>query len=181
MYVRMRCQFYEPHSCPASPTSAANVELRFSRILLSFSIDNFHSVNTVLVGDDTTLHLQLTRGLFSKKVRTYRCNVWWWTKRTTPIGSISGSANQNYCIGPNLKARTYRHSVSCQASRTSQFGSVSSLPNQNCCIGPNPVFESNDYFWKHWLWKPSFHVLLTLMGESWGESWAVWWGKSGLL
>jgi len=50
-----------PASCPASPTSAANVELRFARILLSFSIDNFHSVNTVLVGDDTTLHLQLTR------------------------------------------------------------------------------------------------------------------------
>jgi len=55
-------------SCPASPTSVANVELIFARIFLSFSIDSFQSVNTVLVGDDTTLHLQLTRGYFRKRL-----------------------------------------------------------------------------------------------------------------
>ena len=44
--------------------------------------------------------------------------------KATPFGSVSGSANQNCCIGPNLKVKTYRQSVSLQTKLTTQFGSL---------------------------------------------------------
>ena len=44
-------------------------------------------------------------GMFDK-VRTYRQNVSWRSKQTTQFGSVSGSANLNCSIGPNLKVRT---------------------------------------------------------------------------
>ena len=36
------------------------------------------------------------------KVRTYQQSVSWQTKQTTQFVSVSGSANKNCCIGPNL-------------------------------------------------------------------------------